>query len=348
MDRAIDAAAAQETRVGGIDDRVDGERRNITANSRDFRMHGVIFAFRQADSGSFATTAAGLGLLSRHGASVYSSAMPSATPINTPAAPPGAPAGKQAARTPDRRLRLDDILKLMVADGLVAAADADPVARSRTQRYDNPLELIADQKWRSLIPPRRPLTLETLVEWLAGKLGIPYHHIDPLKIDLVAVTGTMSIAYAERYRILPVAIAKSELTVATSEPFVRAWADELSRSWVAELRDRGYDVVGDLEELVPAPATATYADPDRPHQRQLNRASMDAIRALLVEAARLRETEADLRRELHDAHLALERAYLRPSYRAREKLVRSAEDKGWGRRALAYYRRARGRSSRSA
>ena len=153
--------------------------------------------------------------------------MPSATPINTPAAPPGAPAGKQAARTPDRRLRLDDILKLMVADGLVAAADADPVARSRTQRYDNPLELIADQKWRSLVPPRRLLTLETLVEWLAGKLGIPYHHIDPLKIDLVAVTGTMSIAYAERYRILPVAVAKGELTVATSEPFVRAWADEL-------------------------------------------------------------------------------------------------------------------------
>ena len=114
--------------------------------------------------------------------------MASANPINTPAAPPGAPAAKHAARTADRRLRLDDILKLMVAEGLVAAADADPVARSRTQRYDHPLELIADQKWRSLLPPRRPLTLETLVEWLAGKLGVPYHHVDPLKIDLVAVT----------------------------------------------------------------------------------------------------------------------------------------------------------------
>jgi len=56
---------------------------------------------------------------------------------------------------------------------------------------------------------------------------VPYHHIDPLKIDLVAVTATMSNAYAERYRILPVAVAKGELTVATSEPFVRAWAHEL-------------------------------------------------------------------------------------------------------------------------
>ena len=59
-------------------------------------------------------------------------------------------------------------------------------------------------------------------------------------------------------------------------------------------------------------------------------------------------TEADLRRELDEAHLALERAYLRPSYRAREKLVRSAEQKGWGRRVMSVYRRARGRSSRSA
>ncbi len=72
------------------------------------------------------------------------------------------------------------------------------------------------------------MTLEWLVEWLAGKLGIPYLHIDPLKIDLGAVTATMSNAYAERYRILPVAVDRQTLTVATSEPFIRWWADELS------------------------------------------------------------------------------------------------------------------------
>ncbi len=72
------------------------------------------------------------------------------------------------------------------------------------------------------------MTLEWLVEWLAGKLGIPYLHIDPLKIDLGAVTATMSNAYAERYRILPVAVDRRTLTVATSEPFIRSWADELS------------------------------------------------------------------------------------------------------------------------
>ena len=135
--------------------------------------------------------------------------MPASNPVNAPAAaaPAGAEGKPKAARTADRRLRVDDILKLMVADGLVAAADADRLARSRTQRFDHPLELIADQKWRSPGANHPLMTLEWLVEWLAGKLGVPYHHIDPLKIDLVAVTSTMSNAYAERYRILPVAVA---------------------------------------------------------------------------------------------------------------------------------------------
>ena len=134
----------------------------------------------------------------------------------------------QSARQPDRRLRLDDILKLLVADGMVASADAETLTtKARTTRYEHPLEFIAEQKWRSGVTPNKLLNLDFLVEWLAGKLGIPHQHIDPLKIDLSAVTATMSNAYAERYRILPVAVSKGELTVATGEPFVRGWADEL-------------------------------------------------------------------------------------------------------------------------
>ncbi len=129
----------------------------------------------------------------------------------------------------DRRLRLEDILKLMLADGLVGVADVEQLGRARTGRHEHPLELIADQRWKAVTPPHEALTLEWLVEWLAGKLGIPYLHIDPLKIDLAAVTQTMSNAYAERYRILPIEVARDKLTVATGEPFLRAWADELEQ-----------------------------------------------------------------------------------------------------------------------
>jgi general secretion pathway protein E len=137
----------------------------------------------------------------------------------------------QGGRRQDRRLRIDEILNLMVGDGLIAAADAEKFAKQRASstRVEHALELIAEEKWKSLVPPHRTLALEWLVEWLAGKLGVRYVHIDPLKIDLHAVTQSMSNAYAERYRILPVAVTRDKLTVATAEPFVRSWADELAQ-----------------------------------------------------------------------------------------------------------------------
>src|SRR5437762_13947281 len=118
-----------------------------------------------------------------------------ATPV-TGAIPP-TPAASARTSTPDRRLRLDDVLKLMVADGLVAGADADKLARSRTLRFEHPLEAIADQKWKSLRAPHKLMTLEWLVEWLAGKLDVPYFHIETLKIELGAVTDTLRKANAE-------------------------------------------------------------------------------------------------------------------------------------------------------
>jgi general secretion pathway protein E len=39
--------------------------------------------------------------------------------------------------------------------------------------------VIADQKWRSAKPPVRMLNLENLTEWLAGRTGLDYLHIDP-------------------------------------------------------------------------------------------------------------------------------------------------------------------------
>jgi hypothetical protein len=127
-------------------------------------------------------------------------------------------------------------------------------------------------------------------------------------------------------------------------PDVWTWADGLSQAWVEELRRRGYDVVGDLDELLPAPAVTPYADPDRPAEDQVAAAAVDAITALLVEGSRLRRADEDLRGQLEEAYAALERSYLRPSYRAREKVVRSAQEKRWGRGLLAGYRRLRRRA----
>jgi general secretion pathway protein E len=139
-------------------------------------------------------------------------------------------------KVPKRALQIEEVLTLLVADGLVTSADADSLARAKVRRTEHPLEIIAEKNWHTATGPRMPLTLDWLVEWLAGKLGVPYLHIDPLKIDLTAVTQTMTNAYAERYRILPVEVNRTTLTVATSDPFVRDWADELEKILKLDVR----------------------------------------------------------------------------------------------------------------
>ena len=130
---------------------------------------------------------------------------------------------------PDRKLTLAEVLDDLVADGIVARAEADKlIADRRMQRADHhPLTVIADQKWKSLLPPNKLLHLELLTEWLAAKVGLAYFHIDPLKINFSAVTDIMSNAYAQRFKILPVDVNTKEAVIATCEPYIKEWEREL-------------------------------------------------------------------------------------------------------------------------
>lgn len=131
-------------------------------------------------------------------------------------------------------------------------------------------------------------------------------------------------------------------------PDAHPWVSEITSSWIAEIERRGYDVVGDLHDLAGEPPVAEYADPDNPSEKQVAAAALDAIKALLLESARLRHNEERLEHELLETQRALERSYLRPTYRWREKVVRRLKGSSYGRGLLTVYRRLRGRSSRAA
>ncbi len=131
---------------------------------------------------------------------------------------------------PEHRLTVAEVLGLLVGDGLVEAGEATAlIAETRLKRLAvHPLALVAEQKWKSLLPPHRPLDLEALGEWLAAKVELDYFHIDPLKIDFTAVTDVMSSAYATRFGILPVQVTAREIVVATTEPYLREWEKEIA------------------------------------------------------------------------------------------------------------------------
>jgi len=141
-------------------------------------------------------------------------------------------------KTTEHRVTLAGLLDWLLEDGLVEPEPVELLKKER--RYyrgaSHPLTIIADQKWKSLQPPHRLLSLESLTEWMAGRAGLEYVHIDPLKIDFSAVTEVMSSAYATRFRVLPVSVNSKEAVIATAEPFMRDWERELAKILKLEIR----------------------------------------------------------------------------------------------------------------
>ncbi len=122
------------------------------------------------------------------------------------------------------------VIKQLVADGLLSAGDAERFSQSGgRERAGHPVAVLAEMNYRSPQPDRRLLDLETLTQWLAGKAGLPYFHIDPLRVDFTRVVDVMSSSYASTYSILPVAISGAEVTIATSEPFQTGWEREIEQ-----------------------------------------------------------------------------------------------------------------------
>jgi len=95
-------------------------------------------------------------------------------------------------------LSLSGLLKDLVADGLLSQADANSLAaaqRGQDEALLHPLEIIAARQY-SHPQTNSPLTLQALSQWLADKAQLQLAHIDPLRINVPAVTGAMSFAYA--------------------------------------------------------------------------------------------------------------------------------------------------------
>ena len=131
-------------------------------------------------------------------------------------------------------------------------------------------------------------------------------------------------------------------------PPVHEWATSLSRSWVSELALRGYDVVGDLDDLIPTGGPGEYVDPDTVDEHDVAEVALDALAVMTIEAARLRQVEKDLHVVVEDLMGQLDAAHGTRIYRGKEKLVAMAQRNMLARAAYSGYRRLRGRNSRSA
>ncbi len=118
----------------------------------------------------------------------------------------------------------------LVKSNLLSGKDAEKLFKKRRpaeQRQIHPLEYLAQLRLKDASDPGEVLDLDKLCCWFASQIGASYYTIDPLKIDVSAVTSVMSLAYAQRHEILAVEVGSSELVIASTEPWNNSWIDNL-------------------------------------------------------------------------------------------------------------------------
>jgi general secretion pathway protein E len=122
------------------------------------------------------------------------------------------------------------LVEWLHADGVISQEEATrTITRcAQAESVQHPLVRLASVSMRRAVD-NKPLDIELLTQWLAARVGMDYLRIDPLKVDVSKVADAMGAVYAERHRILPLMVNASEITVATSEPFVVDWVAEVER-----------------------------------------------------------------------------------------------------------------------
>ncbi|MDV2860415.1 GspE/PulE family protein [Psychrobacter sp. CAM01] len=123
----------------------------------------------------------------------------------------------------DLRWCLDELL----ADRVIDQRSYNLVITSRRAKEQHPLLTISEFGLPNAhaldSTSEAKLTLSWLNQWLAAKAGMAMVRIDPLKVDVPAVTQLMSFEYARSQHILPIEVTLDEVVIGTDQPFFTDW-----------------------------------------------------------------------------------------------------------------------------
>ncbi|MGP5315801.1 GspE/PulE family protein [Psychrobacter faecalis] len=129
----------------------------------------------------------------------------------------------------DLRWCLDELL----ADRVIDQRGYNLVITSRRNKAQHPLITISEfglPNGHALNNnSENKLTLAWLNQWLAAKADMPLVRIDPLKVDVPAVTQLMSFEYARSQHILPIQVTLDEVVIGTDQPFYTDWHGNIEK-----------------------------------------------------------------------------------------------------------------------
>ncbi|SPL71198.1 GspE/PulE family protein [Acinetobacter stercoris] len=124
-------------------------------------------------------------------------------------------------------------LEQLCVDGLISERDRlliKTTQRRKDQYLWHPLQWIASFKLEDFQAKRSILTLTFLCEWLAMKSDMDFYVLDPLKVDVAALTQVMSHEFAVKNHLLAVDVQQAQVIIGTDQPFLIEWISNLEQS----------------------------------------------------------------------------------------------------------------------
>jgi len=148
----------------------------------------------------------------------------------------------------NRKTDLIRFLRELERDEVISTEQSLQAAKTIKQKLlsGHPINQLASLKIKSKKFRGKVLTAELLTEQFANQQKLPYIRLDPLKIDVDAVTSVMSKAFSLRHKILACEVTSDTVSVAVLEPEVSEWISGLEQI----LRKRIQPVIANPETII--------------------------------------------------------------------------------------------------
>ena len=133
----------------------------------------------------------------------------------------------------EQLIDLPVLLDQLVQQGFVSQRQAEDILiapRTKKELTQHPMEIVAEREFENRNKPGHNLDLETLTLWLCEKSSQEYLRIDPLDVNVNAVTEVMSYAFAQRHNILAVNVTDDEVVIASAQPYMYQWESMLTQT----------------------------------------------------------------------------------------------------------------------
>ncbi|MBH81030.1 MAG: type II secretion system protein E [Gammaproteobacteria bacterium] len=133
----------------------------------------------------------------------------------------------------ERLIQLPNLLEELTEKGYLTKRQAEDILiapRTQKELSQHPMEIIAARELDNGHNPGHKLDLETMGRWLADNSGQTYLRIDPLDINVSAITQVMSYAFAQRHNILAVEVNDDEVVIASGQPYMYQWETMLTQT----------------------------------------------------------------------------------------------------------------------